>query len=98
MSNNTDVAVLTGKILELRGRRVILAHDLAALYGVETKVLNQAIKRNMEKFPGDFMFQLNTEDLAILRSQIVTSSWGGARYLPPAPEKRKIGFTAKLRR
>lgn len=56
--------------------------DLAELYGVETKVLKQQVKRNIDRFPDDFMFELTNEEFANLRSQIVTSSWGGARYLP----------------
>jgi ORF6N domain len=55
---------------------------LAKLYGVETKVLLQSVKRNMERFPADFMFQLSDSEFEILRSQIVTSSWGGRRYSP----------------
>ena len=62
----------------------MLDEDLSALYGVETKVLNQAVKRNRERFPLEFMFQLNESEMGILRSQIVTSSWGGRRYLPYA--------------
>ena len=53
--------------------------DLAKLYGVKTKILNQAVKRNLERFPSDFMFQLTHHDFRNLRSQIVTSSWGGKR-------------------
>jgi hypothetical protein len=60
----------------------MLDSDLSELYGVETKVLNQAIKRNTEMFPKDFMFQLADEEWAILKSQFVTSSWGGRRKLP----------------
>ena len=62
------------KIITLRDQRVLLDRDLAELYGVETKVLNQAVKRNIERFPGDFMFQLNEDELKNLMSQIVTSS------------------------
>ena len=66
----------------------MLDTDLAALYGVETKVLVQAVKRNLERFPADFMFQLSTEEFANLRSQFVTSSsnagYGGRRYAPYA--------------
>ena len=61
-------------ILSLRDQRVMLDTDLALLYGVETKVLVQAVKRNLERFPLDFMFQLSTEEFANLRSQFVTSS------------------------
>ena len=60
----------------------MLDKDLAALYGVETKSLIQAVKRNIERFPSDFMYQLTDKEFAILRSQIVTSSWGGRRYKP----------------
>jgi hypothetical protein len=67
----------------VRGERVLLDADLAALYGVSTKALNQAVKRNLERFPADFMFQLSIEHWDELRSQIVTSdSRGGTRYLP----------------
>ena len=70
-------------ILMIRGHKVMLDADLASLYGVEAKVLNQAVKRNVERFPADFMFQLTAEEVDRLRSQFVTSSsWGGRRYLP----------------
>ena len=62
----------------------MLDRDLAELYGVETKVLKQAVKRNVERFPEDFMFKLKKTEFDNLRSQIVTSSWGGTRYLPIA--------------
>ncbi len=62
----------------------MLDRDLAEVYGVEVKVLNQAVKRNIERFPADFMFQLTPEETQILRSQFVTSSWGGARKAPYA--------------
>ena len=62
----------------------MLDKDLAELYHVETKVLNQAVKRNIKRFPTDFMFQLNQGEFEILKSQIVTSNWGGVRKLPYA--------------
>lgn len=74
----------TMKIYEIRGMKVMLDSDLARLYGVETKVLNQAVVRNKERFPRDFMFQLNKAEIANLRSQFVTSSYGGRRYKPYA--------------
>jgi len=64
--------------------KVILDSDLAELYGVETKVLNQAVRRNLNRFPEDFAFLLTAEEFSDLRSQIVTSSWGGRRYPPYA--------------
>ena len=69
-------------ILVLRGQKVLLDADLAQLYDVPTKVLLQAVKRNPERFPPDFMFPLKKQEVAILRSQVVTSSWGGRRYFP----------------
>jgi hypothetical protein len=76
--------LVTSKIYVVRNKRIMLDRDLAELYDVETKVLNQAVKINIERFPEEFMFQLNTEEFEILKSQIVTSSWGGTRYLPMA--------------
>ena len=70
------------KIYVIRGQRVMLDSDIAGFYGVGTKVLNQAVKRNMNRFPENFMFRLNYEEAANLRSQFVTSSWGGPRTLP----------------
>jgi len=70
-------------ILLIRNQKVMLDADLAALYEVETRVLVQAVKRNLERFPEDFMFQLTQKEFAILRSRSVTSSdWGGRRYPP----------------
>jgi hypothetical protein len=66
-------------ILEIRGRKVMLSHDLAALYGVSTKAFNQAVKRNADRFPPDFMFQLTHEEVQGLRSQSVTSNAAGSR-------------------
>ena len=67
----SDLVVIQRKIYEIRGQRVILDRDLAALYQVETRVLNQAVKRNIERFPDDFMFQLTKEEVEFLKSQIV---------------------------
>jgi hypothetical protein len=71
-------------IFLVRGQRVLLDFDLAGIYGVTTKALNQALKRNLQRFPSDFAFQLVNQELATLRSQIVTSKKGsgGRRYLP----------------
>lgn len=75
---------LAGRIVVIRGQRVLLDSDLAALYGVETRVFNQAVTRNLRRFPQDFMFQLTEEEFKNLISQSVTSSWGGRRKLPLA--------------
>ncbi|OGI02339.1 MAG: hypothetical protein A2104_03465 [Candidatus Melainabacteria bacterium GWF2_32_7] len=76
--------IIENKIFVIYGLKVMLDSDIAQLYGVETKVLNQAVKRNIGRFPKDFMFQLTNEDFSNLKSQIVTSSWGGKRKLPYA--------------
>lgn len=84
ISVNTYVSYesIERKIYLIRNQRVMIDSDLANLYQVPTKVLVQAIKRNIQRFPDDFMFQLTLEEFKILRSQIVTSSWGGRRYPP----------------
>lgn len=74
---------ITHTILVVRGQRVLVDVDLAAMYGVETKVLNQAVRRNRLRFPPDFMFQLTAQEAAILRSQSVTSSPHGGRRTRP---------------
>ena len=68
----------------IRGQQVMLDHDLAELYGVETRRLNEQVKRNIERFPEDFMFQLTPNEFDNLKSQFATSSWGGVRKLPYA--------------
>jgi len=69
-------------IYEIRGRQVMLDSDLADIYQVETRRLNEAVKRNIDRFPPEFMFQLTQTDYDNLMSQIATSSWGGRRKLP----------------
>ena len=71
---------IKGKIYQIRGRNVMLDKDLAELYGVTTKRLNEQVKRNIKRFPADFMFLLTNKEVMNLRSQIATSSWGGRRY------------------
>jgi hypothetical protein len=75
---------IASKIYLIRGQKVMLDRDLAELYGVQTKVLKQAVRRNIDRFPLDFMFEISKNEMENLRSQIVTSSWGGLRYLPMA--------------
>lgn len=76
---------IENSILLVRGQKVMLDQDLALLYGVETKTLNRAVKRNIDRFPPDFMFQLSPEEFKHLRRQFGTSSeWGGRRYPPYA--------------
>jgi hypothetical protein len=82
MPNIISVEVVTSNIFEVRGKKVMLDTDLAKLYEVQTKVLIQAVKRNIDRFPDDFMYQLKWQEFMNLRSQFVTSSFGGRRYLP----------------
>lgn len=75
---------LVSRIYLIRGHKVMLSHDLAELYGVETKRLTEQVMRNPERFPSDFMFQLTKSEWENLKSQNATSSWGGVRKLPYA--------------
>ena len=85
-------------IVLIRGHRVMLSTDLAALYGVPAKVLVQAVKRNIERFPEDFMFQLTRDEFRNLRSQFVTSSWGGERYPPLAFTEQGVAMLSSVLR
>ena len=88
MSENNVIVipeeVILSKIYLIGGQKVMLDRDLAELYGVETKQLKRAVKRNIKRFPEDFMFELSDDEFSNLRSQIGTSSWGGIRYAPMA--------------
>ena len=109
--NNTELAVKTieSKILTIRNQQVMIDRDLAELYEIETRVLNQAVKRNIERFPEDFMFQLSDEEFENwksqfvtsnsdenLKSQIVTSSWGGVRKLPYAFTEQGVAMLSSV--
>jgi len=83
---------IDGRILLIRSHKVMLSTHLAALYAVEPRALVQAVKRNIERFPADFMFQLSDDEVANLKSQIVISSWGGMRAAPYAFTERRVGF------
>jgi hypothetical protein len=89
MRKNKEIFVVPderviNKIYLIRGEKVMLDSDLAELYGVETRRLNEQVKRNIERFPADFMFRLTSEEFIDLKSQIATTSWGGRRKLPYA--------------
>jgi len=86
------------KIYILRGQKVMLDRDLAEMYGVEVKVLNQSVRRNLSRFPGDFMFQLAATEWDNLKSQIVTSSWGGVRKLPFAFTEQGVAMLSSVLR
>lgn len=77
-----DVLIIQEKIVELRGKKVMLDADLALLYGMDTKVLKQAVRRNLERFPDDFMFTLTKEEYDLLRSQNVTLKGNYIRVRP----------------
>lgn len=87
MSKQTQISVIPdevviSKIYAIRNQKVMFDTDLAELYGVETRRLNEQVKRNIDRFPEDFMFQLTQDEFDNLKSQIATSSWGGRRTLP----------------
>ncbi len=88
--------IIISKIYLIRGQKVMLDKDLAELYGVETKVFNQTIKRNSDRFPADFMFELTEEEFKNLRSQIVTSSWGGNRYTPKVFTEQGVSMLSSV--
>src|SRR5215216_4795960 len=89
------VEQIARRICYVRGEKVLLDVDLAALYGVTTKVLNQAVRRNRVRFPDDFMFQLTIEEVLILRSQIVTSSSQGAEDQGAGKKSSQIVTSSK---
>ena len=97
MSNKEISAeVVATKILLVRGRKVMLDRDLAELYGVKTKELNQAVQRNLERFPADFMYLLTREKFINLKSQFVTSSWGGIRKPPRVFTEQGVAMLSGL--
>ena len=95
-----ELSILQSKIYELRGRKIIMDYDLAFLYEVETKVLNQAVKRNSIRFPDDFMFQITLEEFESNWSQIVTSSikHRGKSYLPYAFTEQGVAMLSSVLR
>ena len=98
--SNKSVAVaeevIISRIYLIRGKKVMLDRDLAELYGVETRVLNQAVRRNEKRFPEDFMFQLTELEYKNLISQFVISSWGGIRKLPLAFTEQGVAMLSSV--
>ncbi len=92
------VEIIERKIYLIRGCKVMLDRDLAGLYEVPTKALNQAVRRNLDRFPADFMFQLNDQEVENLRSQSVTSNanHGGSRYLPYAFTEHGVAMLSSV--
>ncbi len=98
-SNLVPLDQINNAIFQIRGQRIMLDADLAQLYEVETKMLVRAVKRNIERFPEDFMFQLTEEEFQNLRSQFGTSSeWGGRRYAPYAFTEQGVAMLSSVLR
>ena len=97
-----ELTTIQNKIYEIRGQQVMLDFDLAALYQVETKRLKEAVRRNIERFPEDFMFEISNEEYNSLkdslRSQIVTSNKGGIRYMPFAFTEMGVAMLSSVLR
>jgi hypothetical protein len=96
---NKDIVsteLISSKIYFIRGIKVMLDRDLAELYEVETRALNQAVRRNIKRFPDDFMFQLDKKEFENLKSQIVTSSWGGIRKMPLAFTEQGVAMLSGI--
>ena len=91
-----ELQVIQNKIYEIRGQRVMLDFDLAELYDTETKRLKEAVRRNIARFPDDFMFELSPDEWKILRTQFATSSWGGLRYLPFVFTEQGVAMLASV--
>lgn len=87
---------ILNKIYAVRGERVMLDQDLAGMYGVETKQLKRQVKRNIDRFPKDFMFELTMKEFENLRSQIGASSWGGTRYKPMAFTEQGVAMLSSV--
>lgn len=87
---------ILNRIYVIRGEKIMLDGDLAEMYGVETKQLKRQVKRNKERFPKDFMFELTQKELENLRSQIGTSSWGGTRYMPMAFTEQGVAMLSGI--
>ncbi len=88
--------IISNKIYLIRNQKVMLDKDLAELYAVETKQLKRQVRRNIERFPEDFMFELTEIESEILRSQIGTSSWGGNRYIPMAFTEQGVAMLSSV--
>jgi phage regulator Rha-like protein len=96
MKSLVPIEVIEKKILLIDGKKVMLDSDLAALYGVETKMLLRAVKRNLERFPDDFMVQLTKEEFDNLKYHFGTSRWGGRRYLPYAFTENGVAMLSSI--
>jgi len=91
-----ELEIIKNSIHEIRGQKVILDFELAKMYQVETKRLKESVRRNIRRFPEDFMFELSTEEWAVLRSQFASSSWGGQRYNPYAFSEQGVAMLSSV--
>jgi len=91
-----ELEIIKNSIHEIRGQKVILDFELAKMYQVETKRLKESVRRNIRRFPEDFMFELSTEEWAVLRSQFASSSWGGQRYNPFAFTEQGVAMLSSV--
>jgi hypothetical protein len=91
-----ELELIKRSILEIRGKKVMLDMDLATIYEVETRVLKQAVRRNIDRFPEDFMFELSDNEFQNLTSQFVTSSWGGQRHKPFAFTEQGVAMLSSV--
>jgi phage regulator Rha-like protein len=96
MPLSIDTIVIERRIFMLRGQRILLSAHLAELYEVQHKALMQAVRRNRKRFPEDFMFQLSNEEFKTLKSQFVTSSWGGLRKKPFAFTEQGVAMLSSV--
>lgn len=97
MSNSLiPIEIIENKIYVIRGQKVMIDSDLSQMYGVETGALNRAVKRNIDRFPEEFMFQLNSEEWENLKCQFGISSWGGRRKLPYAFTEHGVAMLSSV--
>jgi hypothetical protein len=96
MTEIMPIERITNRIYLIRSTKIMLDKDLAELYGVETKALKQSVRRNIDRFPEDFMFELTNQEFRCLRSQSVTSSWGGTRYKPMAFTEQGVAMLSSV--
>jgi hypothetical protein len=96
MTNLIPIEKISSHILLIRGQKVILDRDLAKLYGVETRRLNEQVARNLDRFPSDFMFRLSTDEFKNLKSHFAISSWGGTRKPPRAFTEHGVAMLSSV--
>ena len=96
MTTFVPIERITSKIYLIRGQKVILDKDLTKLYEVETSQLKRSVRRNIERFPKDFMFDLTKDEWSDLRCQFGTSSWGGVRYMPMAFTEQGVAMLSNV--